>query len=133
MRGMSEVPRRGRPRYSVRMLLVAMTIAAGLIWQGNIVRERKALVVRARKSGVSIEYRGEPTLIRTLMGDRTVWSIDIPPDSEFYGYATELRRAFPEAYINHLGPVIEAVEPAVPIFLDIPPPSPPLRSAWWGF
>ena len=110
-----------------------MTIVAIVIWQASIVRERKALLVRARKGGVSVEYRGEPTPIRALMGDQPVWTMDIPPDSEFYGSAPELRRAFPEAYINHLGPVTYAVEPAVPVIMEIPPPSPPLRSAWWGF
>ncbi len=67
------------------------------------------------------------------MGDRPVWSIDIPPDSEFYDHATELRRAFPEAYINHLGPMIELPAKPEDLIFDFPGPSPPLRSAWWGF
>ncbi len=111
-----------------------MTLAVGLAWQANFVRERKAVLARARDHGVQFEFRGEPTLLRCLMGDRIVWSFSIPLDSEFYGHTTELRRAFPEAYINHLGPMTELgqVMPDA-LMLDLPPTSPPLRSAWWGF
>ncbi|WP_428307692.1 hypothetical protein [Lacipirellula sp.] len=133
---MSEAPKHCRFRFSVRMLLIVVPIAAILVWQASIVHERKALLTRARAGGVYVKYGDQATLLRALLGDRAVWSIDIPPDSEFYGHTTKLRRAFPEAYINHLAPAMQAVNPAVPvvpIVLDVPPSSPPVRSAWWGF
>ena len=133
MSGMGEAAKHRYFRFSLRMLLIAVPIAAILVWQASIVRERKLLLTRAQAGGVYVKYGDQATLLRTLLGDRAVWSIDIPSDSEFYGHMTKLRRAFPEAYINHLGPVMEAVNPAVPVVLDVPPSSPPLRSAWWGF
>lgn len=114
-----------------------MTVVGGLVWQANFVRQRQSLLARARAQNVMIEFRGEPTFFRKLMGDRIVWALSIPPESEFYDHIDELRRAFPEAYINHMGPVMEAVPPGSPapttLMLDTPATSPPVRSAWWGF
>ena len=133
MAGMSEASKHCRFRFSLRMLLIAVPIAAILVWQASIVRERKSLLTRVQVSGVYVKYGDQATLLRALLGDQTVWSIDIPPDSEFYGHTRKLRSAFPEAYINHLAPAMQAVNPAVPVVLDVPPSSPPLRSAWWEF
>ncbi|WP_152097052.1 hypothetical protein [Lacipirellula parvula] len=91
---MSEASKHRYFRFSVRMLLIAVPIAAILVWQASIVHERKSLLVRAQASGVHVKYADQATLLPALLGDRAVWSIDVPPDSEFYGHTTKLRRAF---------------------------------------
>jgi len=106
--GMPLLPNRRWLRFSIRTLLVAVTIfCVWLGWQVSIVRERKALVPLVRQTGGAAWAFDEPWMqpadgpgsFRKLIGDRAWLHIVLPKKHDPNDLA-RVDLAFPEAIVS---------------------------------
>jgi hypothetical protein len=109
---MNGKPNRRWLRYSIRTLLIAITIlCVWLGWNYRIVEERKAVMKLIESRGGHIiagdpfssppEYPPDVSWIRTLLGDEGRYAFDLPesmPDEE----RARVIQAFPEADVTVL-------------------------------
>ncbi len=101
-------PRRPRFRFSLRTLLVVVTLLGAALgwagWQWRIVQERVAAATWiAENDGQFGEYTGEPLpWIRRILGDQPFAYEIILADEPTEARKEELRRIFPECKIGWL-------------------------------
>ncbi len=122
---MIDKPRRSWFRFSLRTLLVLMTVlCCWLAWESSIVRQRKALLAEMRASGAfnitparnwnppplppaasppALPRRASISWVRRCLGDEAiqyVWYFNVPPNVDM----ARVQRAFPETEFREVLP-----------------------------